>query len=338
VLFELPDFEHIDARDVNEAVSCLCEYGGEASVIAGATDLLALMKDRIEGPKLKSPKVLVNIKTIGGIDGITEEERGGLRIGAAITLRQLAASDRIREKFSILSQAALQVGTTQIRNMGTLGGNLCQRPRCAYFRHPHFICFKKGGGRCHAVAGEHRFYHSILKNGRCVMAHPSDMAPALVALKATAVIAGVDGERKIPLRDFFVGPESLGETNLQSDEFLLAIDVPPQPVGTRQVFLKHRIRHAADFALASVALVARISDGDCDEMSIVLGGVAPLPYEAVDAGRSLRGKRLTGQLISDAAETCVTGARPLPMNGYKVDLTKALVRNVLRSIAETPNR
>jgi xanthine dehydrogenase YagS FAD-binding subunit len=169
------------------------------------------------------------------------------------------------------------------------------------------------------------------------MAHPSDMAPALVALKATAVIAGVDGERKIPLRDFFAGPESFRETNLKSDEFLLAIEVPDQPGGSHQVFLKHRIRHAADFALASVAVVARISDGVCDEMSIVLGGVAPLPYEAVDTQRSLKGKRLTGQLISDAAETCMTEARPLPMNGYKVDLTKALVRNVLRSIAETPN-
>ena len=212
MLYELQVFEHIDANDAKEAATCLKGYDGKASVIAGATDLLALMKDRIEGPKLKVPSALVNIKKIPGIQGITREKETGIRMGAAVTLSQILASDEITSKFGILSQAARMVGTTQLRNMGTLGGNLCQRPKCVDSRHPHFVCFKKGGARCYAASGEHRFYHSILKNGKCVMAHPSDMAPALVALKAGAVIAGVEGERILPLRDFFLGPDNIGET------------------------------------------------------------------------------------------------------------------------------
>jgi len=153
MLFELPGFEHVDAKDAREAALCLRQYGEKAKVIAGATDLLSLMKDRIEGPELKVPEVLVNIKTIPGIARIDYDEKTGLRIGAGVTLNQLATADLIRQKFNILSQAVLQVGTTQIRNMGTVGGNVCQRPRCLYFRHAHFVCFKKGGSKCYAVAG-----------------------------------------------------------------------------------------------------------------------------------------------------------------------------------------
>lgn len=335
MLFELPAFEHIDAKDAKEAVTCLAAHDGKASVIAGATDLLALMKDRIEGPKLKVPAALVNIKNIFGIGRITREKEAGLRMGAAVTLSRIAASGEITPKFGILSQAARMVGTTQIRNMGTLGGNLCQRPRCVYFRHPHFVCFKKGGTRCYAAAGEHRFYHSILKKGKCVMTHPSDMAPALVALKAGAVIAGVEGERTVPLRDFFLGPDNVGETILKSDEFILAVEVPDQPAGTRQIFLKQRVRQAADFALASVATVARMTDGICQDVSIVLGGVAPFPYVAKTAGEMIEGHALTERLISDAAGAALEGARPLPMNQYKVDLTKAMVKRALTSMIES---
>lgn len=338
MLFELPAFEYIDAKDVKEAVTCLKAYDGRASVIAGATDLLALMKDRIEGPKLKVPAALVNIKSIPGIGRITRQKETGLRMGAAVTLSRVAASDAITPQFGVLAQAARMVGTTQIRNMGTLGGNLCQRPRCVYFRHPHFVCFKKGGTRCYAAAGEHRFYHSILKNGKCAMAHPSDMAPVLLALKAGAVIAGVEGERIVPLRDFFLGPDNVGETVLKPDEFVLAVEVPDQPAGTRQVFLKQRVRHAADFALASVATVARMADGICRDISIVLGGVAPFPYVAKTAGEMIEGHALTERLIWDAAEAALEGARPLSMNQYKVDLTKAIVKRALTSIMETKAR
>jgi xanthine dehydrogenase YagS FAD-binding subunit len=332
MLFEVPSLEHVNARDVNEVASWLQKYGGKAKVIAGATDLLGLMKDRVEGPEFTIPEVLVNIKTIPDMTRIAYHEGTGLRIGAGVTLSRLAASDVIRQKSKILSQAALQVGTTQLRNMGTLGGNLCQRPRCLYFRHPHFICFKKGGSKCYAATGEHRFYHSILKHGRCVMAHPSDLAPALIALKAEVMIMSSNGERKVPLLEFFLGPNHYTETILKTDEYLTEIHVPTQNERTRQVFLKERIRHSADFALSSVAAVARISGEICKDIRIVLGGVAPLPYVASMAEEDIRGKKLDEGLISQAAEVSVKEAKPLLMNGYKVGLTKTLVKRALTSI------
>jgi xanthine dehydrogenase YagS FAD-binding subunit len=308
VLYELPSLEHISVKSLDEAVSCLRKYGEKARIMAGGTDLLGLMKDRIEGPAMRIPGVLVNVKTISEMNEITDDEEGGLRIGASVTLNRLEASGVIKQKFPVLSEAARQVGTTQLRNMGTIGGNICQRPQCMYFRHPHFPCYK------------------------CVMAHPSDMAPALVALKAKGMIVGSDGTREIPLEDFFVGPDSSVETVLKPDELLTEVQVPIQRGKTHQLFLKHRIRHSSDFALSSVATVAQILDGVCQDIRIVLGGVAPFPYLASKAEEVVRGKRLTEKLISRAAKIALEGARPLRMNHYKIDLTKALVGRALTSI------
>ena len=329
MLFELPTFEYVDAKDMAEAAFCLHRYGEKAKVIAGATDLLSRMKDRIEGPGLKIPEVLVNIKKIPGMTEITYDKQRGLRIGAAVTLNGLATSDLVRQRFNLLVQAALQVGTTQLRNMGTIGGNVCQRPRCLYFRHPHFVCFKKGGTKCYAAAGEHRYYHAIMKTGKCVTAHPSDMAPVLIALKARAAIAGAEGERVVPFEEFFAGSNSLEETILKPQEFLVAVEVPDQHDKARQLFLKERIRHAADFALSSVAVVAQMSDGVCEEIRVVLGGIAPVPFVAGALAGLMNGRALDERLISEAAEASVREARPLPMNGYKVDLTRALVKRAL---------
>jgi len=334
MLFELPSFEHKDAMDVQEALSYLARYGDRAKVIAGATDLLSLMKDRIEGPKLKIPEVLVNVKKIPGLNGIRYERGKGLRIGATVTLKQLAASDTIKQKFPIVAEAALQVGTTQLRNMGTVGGNLCQRPRCSYFRHPHFICFKKGGGRCYAVSGEHRFHHAIMMQGKCVAAHPSDLAPALIALGGKAVVAGSHEERRIPLSEFFAGGNSLGETALRADELLTGVEMP-EPRGTHQVFLKQRIRHAVDFALSSVALAVIESDGVCEDIRLVLGGVAPVPV-LVPLDNVIKSGKLDHRLIEDAANLSIKEAHPLRMNGYKVDLTKVTVQRAFAAIAHGP--
>ena len=332
MLYELPRFEHIDVKNVKEAVFWLHTCGEKARVIAGGTDLLSFMKDRIEGPELRIPEVLVNIKPISKMKRITYDEKKGLRIGAAVTLNRLEASGAIKKKFNILLQAARQVGTTQIRNMGTLGGNICQRPQCMYFRHPHFLCYKKGGSKCYAINGEHRDYYSILDYGKCIMAHPSDMAPALAALKAQAIIASNDGEKQIPLEDLFLGSNHFRETVLKSDEFLVEVWVPNQKGPTYQSFLKRRIRGSTDFALSSVAAVARVQDEVCQDIRIVLGGVAPYPYLASEAEEIIRGRRLGKKLISRAAEASVEGSRPLPMNRYKTDLTKALVGRVLTSI------
>jgi xanthine dehydrogenase YagS FAD-binding subunit len=332
VLYELPAFEHAEAESVQEAVLWLEKWGNEASVIAGGTDLLGLMKDRLEGPQLKTPQVLINVKHIAEMKRIDHDDELGLRIGAAVTLNQLEASDIIRTRFSILSQAARQIGTTQIRNMGTIGGNLCQRPQCLYFRHPDFPCYKKGGRTCYAVGGEHRYDHSVINYGKCVVAHPSDMAPALIALNASAIIAASNGERKVPLQDFFLSPNVYTETVLKPGELLVEVRVPNESSKTHQLFLKHRVRHASDFALASVALVAEMSGGIVQDIRIVMGGIAPFPYVADRTAEMINGKKLDPKLILQIAEASIDGARPLPLNGYKVDLAKALVKRALESI------
>ncbi len=332
VLYELPAFKHVDAENVQEAVFWLEKWGNEARVIAGGTDLLGLMKDRLEGPQLRTPKVLINVKHIADMKRIDHDDEFGLRIGAAVTLSQLGVSDLIRKRFSILSQAARQIGTTQIRNMGTVGGNLCQRPQCMYFRHPDFLCYKKGGRTCYAVKGEHRYDHSVMNYGKCVVAHPSDMAPALIALNAGAIIATSNGEKKVPLKDFFLGPDDYTETVLKPAELLVEIQVPNQSNKTNQLFLKHRIRHASDFALVSVAVVAQMSEGIVQDIRIVVGGIAPFPYAAEGAEEMINGKKLDARLVSRVAKAVLEGARPLPLNGYKIDLAKALVKRALESI------
>jgi xanthine dehydrogenase YagS FAD-binding subunit len=332
MLLELPPFEHVDARSVRETAHWLSHYGEKGRVVAGGTDLLSLMKDRIEGPGFKRPEVLINIKTIPEMKAVTYDHQEGLRIGAAVSLQDLITSHLIQEKFPMLGQAARVVGTTPIRYMGTVGGNLCQRPRCLYFRHPHFLCHKKGGDRCYAMRGEHRHYYSVLKNGKCVMAHPSDMAPVLAALDGKVVVASSGGEKEVPFLDLFQGPNAFTETILRPDEFITEIKVPRQSAGTCQIFLKHRIRQSADFALVSVAVVARVSGPVCDEIRIILGGVAPFPYRTPAAEGVLQGMEWSDRLILRAAEASMEGARPLRMNGYKVELTKTLVRRALTFI------
>lgn len=180
--------------------------------------------------------------------------------------------------------------------------------------------------------GEHRYYHSILKNGKCVMAHPSDLAPALIALNSKAVILGPVGERTVPMEEFFVGPDHDSETVLKTEEFLTEVRIPIPKGRISQIFLKERIRRSADFALSSVAMVAQISDGICEDIRIVLGGVAPFPYVASAAEEMAVGKKMDEGSISRTADAAVEGARPLRMNHYKVDLTRALVRRALGSM------
>jgi xanthine dehydrogenase YagS FAD-binding subunit len=332
MLYELPSFEYADARTVEEAVAWIHGSGNRARVIAGGTDLLCQMKDQIKGPELRIPEILVNIKKIHEMGRITYNEEIGLRIGAAVSLSDLETFDIVNQRFSVLSQAASQVGTAQIRNMGTIGGNLCQRARCIYFRHPNFFCFKKGGSTCHAIKGEHRYYHAIMKRGVCAAAHPSDMALALIALNAKAIIVSHNQEKQILLEDFFLAPDCLTENVLKPDELLKEIHVPDQRGRNYQLFLKQGLRHASGFSVASVAAVAHISGEILEGMRIVLGGIAPFPYLVSQAEEMARGKGLNEGLISQAAEASVEGSHPLAQNSYKVNLTKVLVRRVLTSI------
>lgn len=332
MLDELPAIVHVDAGSVAEAVRWLATYGDRAKVLAGGTDLLGLMKDRITGPLMPLPEVLVNIKTIPGLSGIAPLAGGGLALGANTTLDDLAAHAVVRERHPALAQAAEAVATVQIRSVGTIGGNLCQRPWCWYFRHPAFVCFKRGGRQCFAIPGEHRTYFSVLGLGVCVMSHPSDLAPALMALDARVVVAGPEGERAVPIAEFFRGPRSVNETVLGAAEIVTRLELPPPGAPARSVFLKHRVRDTWDFALAAVAVSASTANGRCGDVRIALGGVAPFPYRATAAEALLRGETVTGERVGAAAAAALERARALPMNGYKIELTRALVARALTTV------
>lgn len=332
MLYELPQVDHVNARTVKEAVNWLKEYGDEAKVLGGGTDLLGLMKDAIQGRKMKIPRLLVNIKSIPELGGINWSEEEGLRIGAAVTLRELERSPLIRERFRMVADAASQIATIQIRNMGTVGGNLCQRPWCWYFRLPYFDCYKKGGSMCYAITGEHRHYFSILGLGVCVMAHPSDLAPPLIALGSSALILGPDGSREMKLENFFLSPREVQETALRPGEMLTEIRVPKPEKGTKSCFIKDRIRHAWDFALSSAAVVASMEDGVCKDVSVVLGGVAPFPYKSAEAGEFLRGKVIDEASAEKVSKIALKNAHPLALNKYKISLTEAILKRALLSL------
>jgi xanthine dehydrogenase YagS FAD-binding subunit len=307
----------------------LNEHGERAALIAGGTDLLGLIKDGISGPKMPVPEVLVNVKTIPTLGRIDAVAGGGLRVGATVTLADLETHPLVQERYPALAQAARSVATTQIRAMGTVGGNLCQRPWCWYFRHRQFECFKRGGRQCFALPGNNRTYFAVLGLGICVMAHPSDLAPALIALGARAEIAGPGGPRAVPIEEFFRGPRSVSETVLGRAEILTGVELPPRPPGARSAFLKHRVRNTWDFALAEVAVSLTPRAGRCEDARVALGGIAPYPFRAVAAEAALRGETLGEAVFARAADAVLAKARPLPMNGYKVDLTRALVRRAL---------
>jgi len=252
----MKSFQLIDARSPQEAASLLAKYKGKAEPLAGGGDLLSLMKDRIEGPQFHLPDVLVNMESIPKLDTIVYERGNGLRLGAMALVSDVEANRTVREKFTILSQAASQVATPQLRNMGTVAGNLCQKPRCWYYRNPHILCLKKGGSTCYAVEGDNRYYHAVLEGGPCYIVHPSDLAPALIALNSQITLLGSKQSRTMPLEKFFVSAkQNLYQENvLKPDEIVIEVFVPEPRAGSRGVYLKSRIRGSGDFALASAAV------------------------------------------------------------------------------------
>ncbi|MBI3078793.1 MAG: FAD binding domain-containing protein, partial [Deltaproteobacteria bacterium] len=259
----MKSFELHNAKSVREASSLLSKYKEKAALIAGGGDLLYMMKDQTSGPKLQPPDLLVNLQTVPGLKYIRQAADGGLQIGAMTTILEIEESQVVREKFPVLAQAASQIASPQLRNMTTLGGNLCQRPRCWYFRSPLFPCIKKGGNTCFAAIGENRDYHSVLEGGPCFVAHPSDMAPALMAMNARVKISGPKGQKIVPLEKFFIAPRvtALKENVLEPGELITEVQVPAAPANAKGVFMKKRIRGSWDFALASVAAMITLKDG-----------------------------------------------------------------------------
>ena len=326
-------FEWVSPTNIDEAVSLLknAPAGGDADEaarpIAGGQDLLTTMKEYITRPTR-----VVNLKNIGGLDRIQGDGKKGLRIGALVTLTQLEESAEVRRAFPGLAEAAHSIATPQIRNLGTVGGNLCQRPRCWYYRLEEVVCLKKGGSECYAAKGENK-YNAIFGGGPSYIVHPSDLAPVLVALGASVNVTGASGRRTIPLDKFFTLPSEGNirrENVLRNDEIITEIQVPASAFAARSTYLKFKERDSLDFALASVAAAVEVAaNKTVRQARVVLGGVAPVPWRAPKAEGYLVGKTLTRDVLAEAARLALDGAAPLEKNAYKVPLTETLVRRAL---------
>ncbi len=332
-------FANRNPQNVLEAVAVArqaIDRGESVSFAGGGTDLLQLVKDRIPNrPGSSELDVLVNLGGIrgwrDGFDFVVEDGRA--RIGALTTLTRLAETPLLRERVTVLVEAAESVATPQIRNVGTVGGNIAQRPWCWYFRNG-FPCYKAGGDRCFSAGGENQL-HAIFGGGPSYIVHPSDLAPAFVALGASFRIAGPSGERTVAASDFFVLPrqDARHENVLADDEIIVSVDLPPMPDGARSTYRKIMDREAWTHALSSVALVLDMDGETCRTAKIVLGGVAPIPWRVPDAEALLAGQRVTRDLARRVGEAAVAGARPLAKNAYKVPLTQKLVERTVFELA-----
>jgi xanthine dehydrogenase YagS FAD-binding subunit len=322
-------FSNANPKEIHEAVAMLSQahsQGRSASIVGGGSDLLGMVKEH-----LVAPDVLVNLKAIRGMDHI-EAQRGNLKIGGLITLDTLSRDQRIRKQYAVLAEAAEKVGTPQIRNAGTLAGNVCQRPWCWYFRNG-FPCLKNGGKICFSASGENQL-HAIFGGGPSYIVHPSDTAPALVALDAEFHIAGPSGERVLPASEFFQLPrvDASRENVLGKDEILTALQLPAARPGTRSTYHKVLDREAWTHAVVSAAIVLEMDREICRGARVVLGGVAPIPWRLPKVEAMLVGQRITPELAAKAGEASVEGAHPLAKNKYKVPLTKAVVKRTLLSL------
>ncbi len=322
----MPSFAYVRAKNLEEALRQLGTPG--ARIHAGGTDLLGCLRDRV----LSAGK-LVSISGISELRGISTQANGGLRIGALATLAEVASHPAIRKGYPALAEAAAAAASPQLRNRGTIGGNLCQRPRCWYFR-GDFECARKGGDRCYAIEGENQ-RHCIFGGEICFMVHPSDTAPALVALDATLRIAGPKGRRPVPVDKFFVlpGKDATRENVLEPTEIVTDILLPPPPAAGRGGYHKVGARGVWDFALAGVASALVLEGGAIARARIVLSGVAPVPWRVPAAEKELVGQKLDGAAATRAAAAAVRGAEPMSGNRYKIDLLRGAVEDALSRLA-----
>jgi xanthine dehydrogenase YagS FAD-binding subunit len=307
-------FSWVEPKNLEEAGAELRRGG---VLLAGGIDLLTLLKER-----LIEPPSVVNLKSLKDLKGI--QMGPPLRLGALVTLREIAENEGIRRNYPALAESALSVASPQIRNVGTLGGNLCQRPRCWYFRNEEIHCLKKGGVACFAVAGNNE-YHAILGGGPCHIVHPSDLAPALIALNATVVT----NKRRMNLEQFFVLPREnvKAENVLEKDEIVTHVEIPRDSLGWRSTYVKVRERPSFDWALVGCAVALRLSpEGTVNDARVVLSGVAPIPWRSPEAEGALKGKKINDIIAEEAGRLALQKATPMTQNAYKVKLAQNTVR------------
>ena len=323
--------EWTNATTVAEVVA---QLGPRVAVKAGGVDLMDLMKEN-----LVAPTRLVNLRSVPGLDRVSDSREHGLRVGPLVTLARLSAEPVVRERYRALADAAGHAATPQIRNMATAGGNLLQRPRCWYFRSEQFHCKRKGGARCFAIDGENA-YHAVFDNGTCAIVHPSALAVALVALGARLELTGPTGAREVPLESFFVTPEQdvTRENILGANDVVTDIRVPAPTAGASSAYTKQGEKESFDWPIAEVAVVLERSGGvsdTCKRASIVLGAAAPTPWRARAAEALLVGRVVDEPTARAAAKAAVQGATPLAGNAYKLPVFEAIVRRTILAAAST---
>jgi xanthine dehydrogenase YagS FAD-binding subunit len=314
-------FTYVTADDLGAAARALSEAGLRAVAKGGGTDLLDLLKSRLVEPD----------EVVSLLRAKRDTAKGEL--SALATLAEVAEDAWIRENFPAVAKAAAEAATPQVRNIGTVGGNLCQHTRCWYFRNPAFACFKRGAGDCSAAGDDaQNRYHAIFPHKRCVSAHPSNLAPALIAVGGKAACVHPDGARTLDLERLYdEGPSGRkADVILWPGELIRAVLLEPTPLARRSTYVEFRERRSFDFAIASVAAALDLRDGIVHDVRIVCGAVAPVPYRAKRAEDVLRGKKLD---IEAAAAAAVAGAAPLAQNGYKVPILKQLVRRALKELS-----
>ncbi len=322
----MKNFEYIYPKDAETIPALLSAKEGESLLYAGGTDVLARLKEGLE-----KPEQLINLKAVEQLQYIRRDDKG-LYIGAGTFLADLI-DNQDAQKYPGLIEAAESIGTIQLRNMGTVGGNLCQRPRCWYFRSRHFKCLRKHGDTCFAIFGENK-YHAILGGDPCYIVHPSDLAPMLMALDARVTILGPQGNRRIALEELYVLPEQdpYHETVLKPQEVLTEVFIPAASATLKSHYIKFRERKSIDFAMVSVAIAASVNGKQLSNVRVVLGGVAPKPWRARQSEKVLEGSEVTDPLLEAAGKAEMKNAQPLEQNEYKVILSKNLIKRAVREL------
>src|SRR5438445_588987 len=325
----MKQFDLYEPTSVSEATGLLNQFGPGAKVVAGGSDLLGgIMKDWVQGKGMPYPAQIIDLTTIPDLKGI-KGGADGFHVGSNTTLTELIEHQDLSTQVPVLGQAAASVASPLIRNFGTLGGNVNQRPRCWFFRGENFACYKKGGDFCYAVTGDNR-YHAIIGGELCYIVHPSDTSTALLALNASAKIAGTGGERTVAFDDYFTGPrvDVLRENVLKPNEFMTHVTIPNPASGTKFGWTKLKDRQVYDFALISVAAVFTVSGGNWQDGRITVGVVSPVPYRAKVVEDFLKGKDIKAT-AKQAAAQIRTVARPMSLNSYKVDLAQGLIERTI---------
>ncbi len=317
-------FEYASPETTDQAVHLLGNNWDDAAPLAGGTDLLSLMKDDVIAPKR-----LVNIKDIRELRGVSVG-RQGLRIGALTTIQELADSPEVKKSYPVIAKTADEIAGPQIRNMATIGGNLCQRPRCWYYRGGFGLLAKGPNGQSLVPEGDNR-YHAILGNsGPAYFVSPSTLAPLFVALGGVARLVGPNGKREVPLEKFFLIPKSENERehDLKANELITEVIIPPL-AGARLGAYEVRQKEAMDWPIALAAVVLKMKGNVVSSARVVMGAVAPMPWRSAEAEAALTGKTIDESTAQAAADAALSGAKSLGRNGYKIQVARVAVKRAI---------